>query len=564
MRNFRKKIRVGDLLLQYGIISEEQLKEALQYQKSTGKKIGEVLIELGFASKDNINEVLEFQLGIPYVDLLEYDVDTNAIAAINESLAKRHKLLPIKITDTQIYVAMEDPLNIFAIDDIRIYSGKEVIPMLADEIQLNRSIDIYYGKQQSANTVERYKKEHQQEEDVGIVEDESDNSIKNAPIVKLVNMFLEQGVHNRASDIHIEPYESKVRVRYRIDGILKELFEYEKSILPAILARIKIISGLDISEKRKPQDGRISANVDGKDFDIRVSILPTTHGEKVVMRLNSQEGFSIGKAHLGFFPDDLQKFDDMLSNPHGIILVTGPTGSGKSTTLYTALNEINNENINIVTVEDPVESKIEGINQVQVNEKVGLTFATALRSILRQDPDVIMLGEIRDKETAEIAVKASITGHLVVSTLHTNDAPSSVVRLIDMGIEPFLISASVVGVIAQRLVRKLCPKCRKLKQANDKEKVILGLSEHENAEIYEAVGCHVCNNTGYSKRIGIYEIMPIDQEIRSGINRGLNSYDIRKIAINNGMKTLKNNAARLVINGTTTIDELLKIAYGGH
>ncbi len=564
MRNFRKKIRIGDLLLQYGIINEEQLKEALTYQKSSGKKIGEVLIELGYASKENINEVLEFQLGIPYVDLLEYDVDKNAISAISESLAKRHKLLPIKITDNQIYVAMEDPLNIFAIDDIRIYSGKEVVPMLADEAHLSRSIDIYYGKQQSEKTVERYKKENFKEKELEISDDENENSVKNAPIVKLVNMILEQGVHNRASDIHIEPYETKVRVRYRIDGILKELFEYEKSILPAIIARIKIISGLDISEKRKPQDGRISISVESQEFDVRVSILPTTYGEKVVMRLNSQEGFSIGKAHLGFFPDDLEKFDAMLSNPHGIILVTGPTGSGKSTTLYTALNEINDESINIVTVEDPVESKIEGINQVQVNEKVGLTFASALRSILRQDPDVIMIGEIRDKETAEIAVKASITGHLVVSTLHTNDAPSSITRLIDMGVEPFLISASVVGVIAQRLVRRLCPKCSKSKPASDREKSLLGLDPHENVEIKEAVGCHVCNNTGYSKRMGVYEIMPVTTELRVAINKNKNSDEIREIAKLEGMKTLKTNAARLVLNGTTTVDELLRIAYGGH
>ncbi len=563
MRNYRKKIRVGDLLLQYGMISEEQLKEALAHQKETGQKIGEALIGLGYVTKENINEVLEFQLGIPYVDLLEYDVDKSAIAAVSDSLAKRHVLLPIKITPNQIYVAMQDPLNIFAIDDVRIFSGKEVVPMLADEDQLERAIDIYYGKQQSAKAVERYKEEYKKDESIDLEEEENDASVKNAPIVKLVNMLLDQGVHNRASDIHIEPYEKTIRVRYRIDGRLKQLFEYEKSILPAIIARIKIISGLDISEKRKPQDGRIGITVSGREFDVRVSILPTTYGEKVVMRLNSKEGFSLGKANLGFFEDDLEKFDNILSNPHGIILVTGPTGSGKSTTLYTSLNEINNEYINIVTVEDPVEAKIDGINQVQVHDKVGLSFAAALRSILRQDPDVIMIGEIRDNETAQIAVKASITGHLVVSTLHTNDAPSSITRLIDMGIEPFLVGASVVGVIAQRLVRKVCPKCKQEVEATDKEKIVLGLDPEDTVPIYKAKGCHFCNDTGYNGRIGVYEIMSVDSNIRKIINRNGNADELREAAINSGMIDLKRNAARLVLNGTTTVEELLRIAYGG-
>lgn len=561
MRNFKKKLRIGDLLLQYGIINEEQLQKALTKQKTDGGKIGETLIDMGYVTRENINEVLEYQLGIPYVNLSEYNVDKEATSTITETLARRHMLIPIKQTDTELYVAMEDPLNIFAIDDVRIFSGKDIVPMLSSEEQVLKAIDLHYGKEQADQAAEQYKAEHATDINLDL-EQEEDLSVRNAPIVKLVNTMLEQGVHNRASDIHIEPYEKHIRVRYRIDGALKQLFEYEKQLLPAIVARIKIMSGLDIAEKRQPQDGRISITVDRKDFDIRVSTLPTSYGEKVVMRLNSKEGFNIGKEALGFFKDDLEKFEGILSNPFGIILVTGPTGSGKSTTLYTSLNELSDETINIVTVEDPVESQIIGINQVQVNEKAGLTFAAALRSILRQDPDVIMIGEIRDGETAEIAVKASITGHLVVSTLHTNDAPSSITRLIDMGIEPFLIGASVVGVIAQRLVRRLCPKCREKYEAGEYERRVLGIKPGEaNPSLYKAVGCHVCNNSGYKGRIGVYEILTVDQDIRDIINRNGTADDMRKVAIESGMRTLRHNAARLALKGTTTIEEMMRISY---
>ena len=563
MRNFKKKLRIGDLLLQYGIITEEQLQSALTQQKADGGKIGEVLITMGFVTRENINEVLEYQLGIPYVNLSEYDIDKSATSVITETLARRHLLIPIKKTETELYVAMEDPLNIFAIDDVRIFSGKDIIPMLATEEAVLKAIDLHYGSEQAKQAVEQYKAEHAVETTkLELEEEAADISLKNAPIVKLVNTILEQGVHNRASDIHIEPYEKHIRVRYRIDGKLKQLFDYEVSLLSAIVARIKIMGGMDIAEKRKPQDGRISITVDRKEYDIRVSSLPTTYGEKVVMRINSKEGFNIGKEALGFHKEDLNKFEEILSNPFGIILVTGPTGSGKSTTLYTSLNELKDETLNIVTVEDPVESQIEGINQVQVNNKAGLTFASALRSILRQDPDVIMIGEIRDGETAEIAVKASITGHLVVSTLHTNDAPSSITRLIDMGIEPFLIGASVVGVIAQRLVRRLCPKCRERFEATEFESSILGLPEDEAQYLYKAVGCHMCNNTGYNGRIGVYEIMSVGHEIRDVINHNGTADDIRKVALKSGMRTLRYNASRLVIEGVTTVDELLRIAYG--
>lgn len=562
MRPLDMKLRIGLLLVEYGAINIEQLEEALSIQRNNGGKIGGILIDLGYVTNERIIEVLEFQLGTPYVDLDDYEIEPEAVFCITKSLAKRHQLIPVKKTETELYVAMEDPLDIFAIDDVRIASGLDIVPMLTSEEQVLRAIDLSYGKEQAQQAAEEFKAEQELNASEGEGDEETSKiDISNAPIVKLVNSIIEQGIHSRASDIHIEPYENHIRVRFRIDGNLKEYFDYSVQLLPPIVARIKIVAGMDIGERRVPQDGRISITVDYREFDIRVSTLPTTFGEKVVMRLNSKEGFSIGKGALGFFDSDLEKFDGILSNPFGIILVTGPTGSGKSTTLYTSLSELNNEEINIVTVEDPVESKIEGINQVQVNEKAGLTFAGALRSILRQDPDVIMIGEIRDSETAEIAVKASITGHLVISTLHTNDAPSSITRLVDMGIEPFLIGASVVGIIAQRLVRKLCARCLTRSEATSYEKEVLGLPQSITPQLARPNGCHVCSDTGYSGRIGVYEIMPVDHILRTVINRGGTADEIRDIALSQGMKSLRANATRLVLDGVTTVDELLKIAY---
>lgn len=560
MQNYRERLRLGDLLIEYELITKDQLQDALDTQKIKGGKLGEVLIDKGYVTKKNINEVLEYQLGIPFIDLNEYEVSKEATKTITESLARRHNLLPIKKNGNELYVAMEDPLNIFAIDDVEIFSGMEIVPMLASEEQITRAIDIYYGKQQANKAAEQYKQENLIEINTEIDEDDEEQ-LKSAPIVKLINTVLEQGVRHRASDIHIEPYEKNIRIRYRIDGQLKQMFDYEKTLLNAIIARIKIMASMDIAEKRKPQDGRISINVDKTEYDVRISSIPTIYGEKIVMRINNKESFTKGKKELGLFDDDLEKFNEILQNPHGIILVTGPTGSGKSTTLYTVLKEINREDINIVTVEDPVEAKIKGINQIQVNNKVDLTFANALRSILRQDPDVIMIGEIRDRETAEIAVKSSATGHLVVSTLHTNDASSSITRLVDMGVDSYLISASVVGVIAQRLVRRLCNKCKEEFILSDYEKQLLNEPLDKDISIYKPKGCHFCDGTGYSGRIGVYEIMPVHKDIRKLINEHGTTDDIKDLAISHGMKTLKTNVVRLVIEGTTSIEEMIRVAY---
>ena len=437
----------------------------------------------------------------------------------------------------------------------------QVEPVLSTSEAIEFFLDKAFGKQQASAIAEQFKKE---QGEVAVEEDAEEASrkedIENSPIVQLVKNIIEQAARQRTSDIHIEPFEYFVKVRYRIDGNLREIMTYDKSLFPAMIARIKILAGMDIAEKRKPQDGRITIEVDRKEYDIRVSNLPTVYGEKCVMRLAYKEGFKRNKADLGMRPEDLEKFDNILKNPHGIILVTGPTGSGKSTTLYTALNELNSEDVNIITVEDPVEANVDGVNQVQVNVKAGLTFASALRSILRQDPDIIMIGEIRDGETASIAVQASITGHLVVSTLHTNSTAGTIGRIIDMGIEPYLLGDSLVGIIAQRLVRRLC-ECKKPKKADVVEKKILHIPQNEEATIYEPCGCQLCGQTGYRGRIGIYEIMTITKRIKRMIADGATAEELQAAAEEEGMSSLKNSAAKYVREGVTSVAEMVKVTY---
>ena len=409
---------------------------------------------------------------------------------------------------------------------------------------------------------ETYSKERREQQNAREKQEEANEEVDNAPIVLLVNKIIEQAVNERASDIHIEALEDSVRVRFRIDGVMQEMMRYEKELLNAIVARIKIISGMNISEKRAPQDGRMTQRFDRVEYDIRVSSLPTTFGEKIVMRLASKSALTRDKSELGFPEAEMRRFDHLVHQPHGIILVTGPTGSGKSTTLYTVLSELNEGSVNIVTVEDPVEADVDGINQVQVNEKAGLTFASALRSILRQDPDIIMIGEIRDEETASIAVKAAITGHLVVSTLHTNSAASTVTRLADMGVEPYLIADSTVGIIAQRLVRRLCPKCKRQRMITDEDKRRLRIRGEGTQPIYEpgGQGCAFCNGTGYRGRIGVYEIMTVSPEVRKVIAAGGGADEIQKVALSEGMTTLRIGAAKLVLQGVTSIAEVERIA----
>ena len=570
MAGFRTRIRLGDVLIQKGIITEEQLTQALDEQKKVGGLLGETMVNMGMVSEDKLIDVLCEQLGIEYLDLRKVDdIPGDIVSLIPEDLIRKYTIMPIKMSLVQmntLVVAMADPMNIYAIDDISIVTGLQIEPVLSTTSQIKAKTDSIFGQQQAQDIAEAYKKEQEAYFDSGKkkedTEDESrKEDVENSPIVLLVKGVIEQAVRQRASDVHIEAFEHNVRVRYRVDGSLREIVQYDKALFNAIIARIKILSGMDISEKRKPQDGRITQVVDRKEYDIRVSCLPTVFGEKVVMRIASKEGFNKNKLDLGLRPEDLVLFDNILKNPNGIILVTGPTGSGKSTTLYTALSELNTEDVNIITVEDPVEANIDGINQVHVNVKANLTFASALRSILRQDPDIIMIGEIRDGETAGIAVKASITGHLVVSTLHTNSTAATIGRLVDMGVEPYLLGDSLVGIIAQRLVRRLCPDCKKPVLATEDDKRKMGILSEGDMTIYEPGGCPACDNSGYRGRIGIYEIMTITSNIKRLIARSATAEEIKAAAEAEGMSSLRHSAAKYVKEGITSIAEMMKATY---
>ncbi|MDD6548937.1 GspE/PulE family protein [Blautia massiliensis (ex Durand et al. 2017)] len=558
----RERMRLGDLLIKQNVLTEEELKKALELQKGSGKKIGEVLVDNGFITEEMIVRALQMQLGLKVVQLAGVTIPKEVRGLVSVDLLKKYTCIPFELDPYNaniLHLAMADPMDMMAIDDISIVTNLQVEPYIATTRDIRTAIDRWYGASETLDAARRFTKEREQlRVNTG---EETGADVSDAPIVQLVRSLLEQAIRQRASDVHIEALESKVRVRYRIDGALYEKMVYDNSLLPAISTRIKIMGGMDISEKRKPQDGRMTIMVDRQEYDIRISSVPTVHGEKIVMRISSKLSLTKNKKELGLAPDELKRFDHMLSAPYGIIFVTGPTGSGKSTTLYTALSELNKEAVNIVTVEDPVEADIEGINQIQVNNKVNLTFASALRSILRQDPDIIMIGEIRDRETAGIAVQASITGHLVVSTLHTNNAAGTLNRMADMGVERYLIADSVVGVIAQRLVRKLCPHCRKKRLATEEEKRLLKQDTYKEMEIYEPTGCDLCNHTGYFGRTGVFEIMEVNEEIRDLIAEGGSSEELENAAKRAGMCTLHDNGIRYVLEGITSIEEMLKVSY---
>lgn len=556
----RKKIRLGEALINDGLITEEQLEKALEMQKGSGRKLGETLIDAGLVTDEQIAQVLSRQLGYENVNLQNIAIPQNVLDLVAPAVLKRNKVIPIEIAPDNmniLRVAMADPMDMVAMDDISIITGLQVEPVVTTARGVMLAIDRFYGGGEVDEALEDYVKEREEQEQA----DDFDDDINSSPIVILVKEMIEKAARQRASDIHIEPLEKKVRIRYRIDGALYEKAKYDVKILPAMIARIKIIGGMDISEKRKPQDGRITQIVDRTEYDIRVSVLPTVYGEKVVMRLASKNALNREKSQLGLKPEEMKRFDHILKNPHGILLVTGPTGSGKSTTLYTALSELNTEDVNIITVEDPVEANIDGINQVQVNNKADLTFASALRSILRQDPDVIMIGEIRDQETASIAVQASITGHLVVSTLHTNSSASTITRLADMGIESYLIADSVVGVIAQRLVRRLCPACKRPRLATPDELELLNKRPDEAVQVYEPCGCSECDNMGYKGRIGVYEIMEMTPKLRHIISKEGGAEAIKEQAVKEGMHTLRMSAGEYVLDGITSMSEMIKVSF---
>ena len=530
----RQKKRLGDMLIEEQIITDEQLSDALEKKKGTTKRLGEVLVELGYTSETDIAKALSSQLGLEIVSLSGIQIEENVLKLVDVAVLRKYVMVPIGFSPNnmnEVRVAMADPMDMRGIDDFSIITNLQVAPVIATTHDIMLTLDRFYGSSEARKVAEAYALERRQEEQR---EQEKENDI--------------------------EALESRVRIRYRIDGVLYEKASYDIRLLNAITARIKIIGGMDISEKRKPQDGRITLVVDRVEYDIRVSILPTVYGEKCVLRLAQKKALTKDKRELGFTPGELESFDRMLKHPNGILLVTGPTGSGKSTTLYTALSELNTEDINIITVEDPVEANLDGVNQVQVNAKADMTFASALRSILRQDPDIIMIGEIRDEETAEIAVQASITGHLVVSTLHTNSAAGTITRMLNMGVEGYLLADSVIGVIAQRLVRRLCPNCKQPHKPTEYERKLLNLDDLDETMIFEAKGCPMCANTGYKGRIGVYEMMEINTEMKNAIAKDASTAEIKHLAVENGMETLAAGARRKVLEGITSVSELVGVS----
>lgn len=544
--------RLGDLLVEAGLITPEQLNHTLQ-TKSPDEKLGDALLREGFITEQQLIEVLEFQLGIPHINIFQFPIDQEALQLVPKELAKRHMAMPIRKDKNKLLVAMADPMDYFAIEELRMATGYQIEPAISTKDELYRTITKFYDMQES---MEEIMGEYTPTETI----DETQVVDEDSPVVRLVNQIIANGLAQRASDIHFDPQEADFRVRYRVDGVLRTERSLPKHMQNMVTARIKIMANLDITESRLPQDGRIKTTVNFKPIDIRVSVLPTVYGEKVVLRLLDLSNVLNRLEKLGFSEENLANFLDVLKRPNGIILITGPTGSGKTTTLYAALHELNSDDVNIVTVEDPVEYQLEGINQVQVNDDIGLTFANGLRSILRQDPDIVMLGEIRDTETAEVATRASLTGHLVLSTLHTNSAIESLSRLKDMGIEPFLISSSVACIVAQRLVRRVCRDCAETVPATEREKEIFANRGLTIETVRRGRGCAGCNQTGYRGRIAIHELLLVDEQIRQFILQNTASIDILRYVKEQGMKFLIDDGLAKVKEGLTTTEEVFRIA----
>jgi len=565
LRQERK--RLGEILIAGRVISPTQLEEALAMQKSLGLRLGEVLIKQGLVTEEDILRTMQSQLGLPSIDLNRLVVPEQVLKLLPENVVRKYSVLPVEMSNAQLLVAMSDPTDYFAIDDLRLAAGMMVKPCLAKKGDILLAIDRFYGRSGAEKAAREYAKKMgvtsvamSSQTSLSVSEGE-DIDEEATPIIRFLNTIIENAVNNRASDIHIEPIEEELRVRFRIDGVLREIMLTPISMANPVVSRVKIMADLNITERRLPQDGRISYLVGGKMIDLRVSTTPTMYGEKVVLRILDKASVILEKEALGLVGKDLKTFEELISRPYGIVLVTGPTGSGKTTTLYTALQQLNVPEKNIVTLEDPVEFNFKGVNQMQVNPKAGLTFAAGLRSILRQDPDIIMVGEMRDNETAQIAVRSALTGHLVLSTIHTNDAASSITRLIDMEIEPFLLSASILGIISQRLVRRICPQCTLKYEASPIERTLLEIPQETKVAIKKGQGCTYCNKSGYKGRIAIFEIMPISGGHRQLIDRRATADELRNYAIEQGMSTLKHAAIRLVLEGVTTVDELLRVTY---
>jgi type IV pilus assembly protein PilB len=549
--------QLGSLLVDRHLLTEDELAGALEEQARTRKSLGRVLIDRQLVTESDLVATLATQIGLDFVDLSDFAIDPSAAGLISDALARRYQALPVAWEDGRLVVAMADPSNVFAIDDIRTVTATEVKAVVATRASILEAIERHHRLDGDAENISaEAAREWEEEQDLSAIKE----VVEDAPIVKLVNLLISQAVQDRASDIHIEPAEKDVRVRYRIDGVLHEVMRSPKNIQAGVISRLKIMADINIAERRVPQDGRVSAVIAGKAVDLRVATLPTVYGEKVVLRILDKSTALLQLADLGFLPEALERYESAYSKPYGTILVTGPTGSGKSTTLYATLNQINDPSKNIITVEDPVEYRLPGINQIQVNNKAGMTFAAALRSILRSDPDIVLVGEIRDRETATTAVEAALTGHLVLSTLHTNDAASTPTRLIEMGVEPFLVGSSLDCIVAQRLARKLCTKCREgyAPPATDLETVGWD-GEDEPPELFRPVGCGACGRTGYHGRFAIHEVLLVSEDLERMIVERGHTEDIKKVATAQGMMTLRAAGMAQARNGVTSVEEVLRV-----
>ncbi len=556
MREGRKQL--GDLLVERGKITAEQLNEALARQRANGEPLGQMLVDSGYITETDLLKMLAEQLGLDFVDLTEYKIDLSAVAMLPHNVAKKNLVLPVGFEDNKLVVATADPTNVFIFDDLRIMTGFEIKPVVASKEDLMGATERFA---QSEDVLEEASKGEETFSESQAAAKEAEEAAEEAPIVKMVNLIINQAVEERASDIHIEPQEDDMRIRYRVDGVLHEVMRSPKKIQAGLISRLKIMADMNIAERRVPQDGRIGLVVGDRAVDFRVASLPSVYGEQMVLRILEKESIMLDLEDLGFFPETLEVYRKAVGKPYGTVLVTGPTGSGKSTTLYATLNVLNVPEKNIMTIEDPVEYRLSGISQMQVNLKAGMTFAAGLRAVLRGDPDCLLVGEIRDRETALIAIESALTGHLVLSTLHTNDAPSAVTRLIEMGVEPFLIASALDCVLAQRLARRLCKYCKEKHTLTGKEVMNLGFPAEENKkyEFFKPVGCARCNNTGYKGRMGIHEVMLMSTAVGELAVKKASSDELMRNAIKEGMNTLRQDGFNKAMAGMTSLEEVIRV-----
>ena len=559
--------RLGELLVAAGTISEEELARGLALQKGTKERLGTVLISNNIITEEKLIEALQMQLGIEFVDLTKVNIPTELAQALPKNIAKQYQVVPVRAVKDELYLAMSDPMNFYAIEEVRKAVRKKVVPMVATAAAVERAIQVLYGNEGAAKAIEEMKREAAASQDVSVPDAAfvsnqlGDDTISNAPTIRLVNAIIERAITERASDIHLEPRENELQVRMRIDGLMRYIMTVPRDLQGSVISRIKIMSSLDIAEHRIPQDGRFNVKMKDKDIDLRVSTLPTVYGEKIVARLLDKSGQKLSKDAIGLSGSDLQKYEHMLHCRSGVLLIVGPTGSGKSTTMYTMIDDLNKDDVNLVTLEDPVEYNVDGVNQVQINEKTGMTFANGLRAILRQDPDIIAVGEIRDGETADIAMRSAITGHVVLSTIHTNDAVGTIERLYDIGVEPYLVSSAMRGIISQRLVRRICPNCKEAYEPSEDELLELGMPAKSGMLFYKGKGCPNCFHAGYRGRTAVFEMLEITSKVRAMISRraGRDEIEAELKKPESGFVSLRKNALRLVLEGVTTGEEVLRV-----